>query len=209
MRNKRQHNGQLSLYLNGGPRSRILPPADHGPFSELYFAVLPDEESAARSHELAGNFHRQYRSFAKPRRADLLHVTLYAIGSFRNLPEETAFAAMEAASRVRKPSCPVVFDEVVSFGNGDNRPLVLWNRNGNAELKAIYRELVDAMRLTGIAPPKERPVEPHMTLLYRGQSVPDIRLEKPVSWTARDFVLINSLQGEATHEHLGYWILRD
>ncbi|MGZ9723256.1 2'-5' RNA ligase family protein [Rhizobium miluonense] len=204
-----KNNGQLSLNLSGGSRSRAPPPVDQGPISELYFAILPDAESAARSHELAGNFHRQYRFFAKPRRADLLHVTLYTIGSFRCLPEETAFAAMEAASRVRKPSCPVVFDRAVSFGNGDNRPLVLWNKNGNAELKAIYQELVDAMRLTGIAPTKEKPVEPHMTLLYQGRIVPDIMLEEPVSWTAKDFVLINSLQGESIHQHLCYWTLRD
>lgn len=204
-----KNNRQLSLYLSGGSYNRTPQPVDQEPVSELYFAVLPDAESAARSHKLAGNFHRQYRFFARPRRADLLHVTLYTIGSFRCLPEETVFAAMEAASRVRKPSCPVVFDQAVSFGGGDNRPLVLWNRNGNPELKAIHQELVDAMRLTGIAPEKEKPVEPHMTLLYRGQIVPDIVLEEPVSWTAKDFVLINSLQGQSTHQHLCYWTLRD
>jgi len=200
---------QLSLYLSGGSSSRTLPPIDQRPISELYFAILPDPEIAAKSHKLAGNFHRRYRFFAKPRKANLLHVTLYTIGSFRYLPEETVFAAMEAASRVRKPSCSVVFDRAVSFGNGDNRPLVLWNENGNTELKAIYQELVDAMRLTGIAPIKEKPVEPHMTLLYQGHPVPDIVLEEPVSWTAKDFVLINSLQGESIHEHLCYWTLRD
>ncbi|KAA1185626.1 2'-5' RNA ligase family protein [Rhizobium tropici] len=204
-----KNNGQLSLYFSGGSCSRTSTPIDQWPISELYFAVLPDPETAARSFKLAGNFHRQYRSFAKPRRADLLHVTLFTIGSFRCLPEEMAFAAMEAASRVRKPSCPVVFDRAVGFGNGDNRPLVLWNKDGNAELKAIYQELVDAMRLTGITPAKEKPVEPHMTLLYHGQLVPDIMLEEPVSWTAKDFVLINSLQGQSIHQHLCYWTLRD
>lgn len=103
----------------------------------------------------------------------------------------------------------MVFDRAVGFGNGDNRPLVLWNKDGNAELKAIYQELVDAMRLTGITPAKEKPVEPHMTLLYHGQLVPDIMLEEPVSWTAKDFVLINSLQGQSIHQHLCYWTLRD
>lgn len=50
----------------------------------------------------------------------------------------------------------------------------------NAELKAIYEELVYSMRLTGITPAKEKRVEPHMTLLYRGRVVPDIMLDEPV-----------------------------
>lgn len=116
---------------------------------------------------------------------------------------------MEAASRVSKRCCPVTFDRAVSFGNGDNRPLVLWKSNGNAELKAIYEELAGSMRLTGIMPAKQKPIEPHMTLLYRGRVVPDIMLEEPVIWTAKDFVLINSLQGQSIHEHLCYWTLRD
>ena len=198
---------QLSLYLSGGSSSRTLPPIDQRPISELYFAILPDPEIAAKSHKLAGNFHRRYRFFAKPRKANLLHVTLYTIGSFRYLPEETVFAAMEAASRVRKPSCSVVFDRAVSFGNGDNRPLVLWNENGNTELKAIYQELVDAMRLTGIAPIKEKPVEPHMTLLYDYRSVPETILSEPIVWTAKSFVLVNSLVGEGRHVDIEEWPL--
>ncbi len=188
---------------------RAPAPIDQGPVNEFYFAILPDVAIAARSHELAGHLRRQHRFSTKPRRPDLFHVTLYPIGSFRRLPEEVAFAAMEAASRVRKSRFPVVFDRAVSFGNGDNRPLVLWNKHGNAELKALHQELADAMRLTGIMPTKEKPVEPHMTLLYQGHLVPDIMLAEPVSWTARDFVLINSLQGEAKHEHLCYWTLHD
>ncbi|OED00137.1 2'-5' RNA ligase family protein [Rhizobium sp. YK2] len=204
-----KNNGQLSLYLAGGSHMRAPAPIDQGPVNEFYFALLPDAAIAARSHELAGHLRRQHRFSTKPRRPDLFHVTLYPIGSFRYLPEEVAFAAMEAASRVRKSRFPVVFDRAVSFGNGDNRPLVLWNKDGNAELKALYQELADAMRLTGIVLTKEKSVEPHMTLLYQGHLVPDIMLDEPVSWTARDFVLINSLQGEAKHEHLCYWTLHD
>jgi 2'-5' RNA ligase len=204
-----KNNGQLSLYLAGGAHTRTPPPIDQEPINKFYFALLPDAAIAARSHELAGHLRRQHRFSTKPRRADLFHVTLYPIGSFHCLPEEVAFAAMEAASRVRKPPFSVVFDRAVSFGNGDNRPLVLWSKDGNAELKALHQELADAMRLTGIAPAKESSVEPHMTLLYQGHLVPDIMLEEPVSWTARDFVLINSLQGEARHDHLCYWTLHD
>lgn len=201
-------NGQLSLNLGGEARKRI---SDIGPApaSELYFAILPDPPIATYTRELAGNFRRQYRFSTKPRRADLFHVTLYKIGSYHCLPEEAAFAAMHAASTVSKLCFQITFDRAVSFGNNDNRPLVLWNKDGNNELKALHRELDHAMRLTGIGGYSGKPIEPHMTLLYQGHLIPEIMLSEPVTWTVRDFVLINSLQGEATHEHLCYWPLYD
>jgi len=203
-----RNSGQLSLNLGGRSRKRTSE-IDPAPISELYFAILPDAGIAAQSRELAGDFRRQYSFSTKLRRADLFHVTLYRIGSFRCLPEEAAFAAMEAASTIRKSSFQIVFDRAVSFGNGDNRPLVLWSKDGNAELKALHRELDVAIRLTGIAADGEKPIEPHMTLLYQGHLIPEVMLEEPVTWTAKDFVLINSLQGEAKHEHLCYWLLQD
>ncbi|WP_037149149.1 2'-5' RNA ligase family protein [Rhizobium freirei] len=206
-----KNNGQLSLNLGGGSRSRTPPSLDQEPFNGLYFAILPDPEIAARSFELAGIFRRQYGFSTKPRRKDLFHITLYQmkIDPARELPEDVAFAAMEAASMIRRQSFQVSFDQAVSFGNTDNRPLVLWNKNGNMELKALHRELDEAVELTGFKRGREKQVEPHMTLLYRGHLIPDILLDEPVSWTARDFVLINSLYGKATHDHLCYWTLRD
>lgn len=202
-----KNNGQLSLNL-GQPESRRSGTAP-AHVDALYFAILPDPEIAARSLQLAGDFRRQYGFGAKPRRADLSHISLYEVGSFHGLPEEAAFAAMQAASTVRMRSFQAVFDRAVSFGGGDNRPLVLWNKDGNAEMRALYRELDDAMQLTGFARHKGRPFEPHMTLLYRGHLIPEVMLETPIMWTVRDFVLINSLQGLSRHDHLCYWRLSD
>ncbi|MGV1759099.1 2'-5' RNA ligase family protein [Rhizobium sp. A22-96] len=203
-----KNNGQLSLNLGGGSRRKRSQP-DQAPISKLYFAILPDPVIATHSHQLAWGFRGQYGFSAKPPRVDLLHITLYEIGAFHDIPEEIAFAAMQAASTIGKSSFQVAFDRAVSFGSKDNRPLVLWNKDGNAELKALHRELDDAMRMTGFKRIGEKSVEPHMTLLYRGHLVPEIMLEEPVTWTAKDFVLINSLQGQSIHDHLCYWTLRD
>jgi len=201
-----RNNRQLSLNLGGGSRTGKSA-ADPAYRDALYFAVLPDPEIASLSLKLASDLRRRYGFSTKPRRSDLSHITLYAIGSYLGLPEEAAFAAMQAASTVRKPSFQVVFDRAVSFGNGDNRPLVLWCKEGNTELKALHRELDDAMQLTGFANDNRKKFEPHMTLLYRGHVVPEVMLDKPVTWTVRDFVLIHSLQGVGEHKHLCYWPL--
>lgn len=201
-----KNNGQLSLNLGEGSQAGKSA-ADPAYEDALYFAILPDPEIASLSLELASDLRRQYGFSTKPRQSDLSHVTLYTIRFFRGQPEEAAFAAMQAASTVRKPSFQVVFDRAVSFGNGDNRPLVLWCREGNTELRALHRELDDAMRLTGFANDDGKKFEPHMTLLYRGHFIPEVILDKPVTWTVRDFVLIHSLQGEGEHKHLCYWLL--
>ncbi|MFS8116421.1 2'-5' RNA ligase family protein [Rhizobium jaguaris] len=201
--------GQLSLNLGGGSRIRKSE-ADPTHSAALYFAILPDSGVASLSAKLASDLHRQYRFSKKPRPSDLFHITLYPLGSYTGVhepPHEVAFAAMQAASTVRKPSFQVVFDRAVSFGNGDNRPLVLWCKEGNAELKALHQELDDAMRLTGFANDDRRKFEPHMTLLYRGHLIPEVVLDEPVKWTVREFFLVHSLQGEGKHEQLCYWLL--
>jgi 2'-5' RNA ligase len=200
-----KNSGQLSFNL-GRPRGQQ---SETGPthVEALYFAILPDPDTAALSFELASDLRAQHGFSAKPRRSDLSHITLYPIGTYTGLPEEAAFAAMQAASTIRKPSFQVIFDRAVSFGNNNNRPLVLWNKQGNAELKTLHRELNEAMQLTGFANDDGAKFEPHMTLLYRGHLIPEVILEKPVTWTVRDFVLINSLQGKGKHEHLCYWPL--
>ncbi|MQB44481.1 2'-5' RNA ligase family protein [Rhizobium sp. ICMP 5592] len=203
-----RNNGQLSLNLGAGSRMRKSK-ADPTHVEALYFAILPDPDIASTSFDLANDLRLQHGFTAKPRRPDLSHISLYRIGSYRGLPEEAAFAAMQAASTIRGRSFQVEFDRAVSFGGGDNRPLVLWNREGNAELKALHRELGAAMQLTGFANDEGGKFEPHMTLLYQGHLIPEVTLERPVSWTVRDFVLVNSLQGKAKHEHLCYWLLSD
>jgi 2'-5' RNA ligase len=98
-----RNDGQLSLNLGGGSRAGKSA-ADPVYRDALYFAVLPDPEIALLSLDLASELRRQYGFSTKPRRSDLSHITLYKIGSFPGLPEEAAFAAMQAASTVRKPS---------------------------------------------------------------------------------------------------------
>jgi 2'-5' RNA ligase len=120
-----KNNGQLSLNLGGGSRVRKSE-ADPTHVDALYFAILPDPEIAPFSIKLAGDLRRQHGFSTKPRRSDLCHITLYQLGSYIGAPEpphEVAFAAMQAASTIRKPSFQVIFDRATSFGNGDNRPL--------------------------------------------------------------------------------------
>jgi 2'-5' RNA ligase len=38
---------------------------------------------------------------------------------------------------------------------------------------------------------------PHVTLLYDRQSVPEACIDEPITWTVRDFVLVQTCRGRA------------
>ena len=101
----------------------------------------------------------------------------------------------------------VAFDRVVSFGRGHGRrPLVLWGGDGLFGLFALHRAIHAALSDAGIVNPAEPPFEPHLTLL-RDQCVVRETFIPPVCWTVREFVLIDSLQGQGEHVSLGCWPL--
>jgi 2'-5' RNA ligase len=85
--------------------------------------------------------------------------------------------------------------------------LVLLGGAGVAALQRFARDLRLALEGTEAASRHERPFTPHVTLLYDAACVDETTVE-PISWTAREFVLVNSLIGQGKHVTLGRWPLR-
>ena len=113
---------------------------------------------------------------------------------------------MVAAASVRMAPFEVVFDRVATFG-GDGRPLVL--KAATESAVAAVRALDHAIGVAraGIGERvRPRDFEPHMTVSYHGAQMTETAIE-PIRWAARDFVLIDSHQGEHIHEVLGRWPL--
>ena len=48
---------------------------------------------------------------------------------------------------------------------------------------------------------------PHMTLLYDRKTVLPEKLDRPVSWSVREFLLIHSVYGKSEHNVVGRWPL--
>jgi 2'-5' RNA ligase len=179
-----------------------------GATDRLFFALYPDPAAASRISTLAERLRHDLGLHGRPIAAARLHVTLCYLGDHVGLPDAIVAAATAAAARIDAPAFELAFDKVASFPRvrGD-RPLVLQGGTGIAALKRFERDLGAALEETKAAGGPERPYAPHVTLLYDAACLDETTVE-PVSWIAREFVLVHSRIGQGKHVTLGRWPLR-
>jgi 2'-5' RNA ligase len=164
----------------------------------LFFAVLPSDEERAR----IGGLIASLRIGGVPMRLDRLHITTLSLVLDDMLPEGLAQDAAEIAASIRMPSFRVIFDRLV----GGNRSALLLPSEPLEALRMFRERLGFALMRAGIAF-RQGGFNPHVTLLYGGQPMPEIEIE-PISWLVEDFVLIDSFIGETKHVEIGRWPLR-
>jgi RNA 2',3'-cyclic 3'-phosphodiesterase len=178
----------------------------------LFFCLRPDEATAQRLAEVAQAIARRLGLRERPSRADRLHVTLHHLGWYDDaIPEQaTAMAAVRAAAEraaasIVWPTLPLQFDELLSFTRkARNRPLVLSGGAGLDQVRQFRAHLGERLSAHGLA--VDPHFTPHLTLAY------DDRLIEPEAhtvpgWTAIDFHLADSLQGQSRHVMVGRWPL--
>ncbi|QUP55445.1 RNA 2',3'-cyclic phosphodiesterase [Ralstonia syzygii] len=176
------------------------------PAHRLFLAVTPDADAARRIAQRVELLRPDVGFKAKPLRAERLHVTLHHLGDFVELPAALVTHACEAVAGVALPPFEVTFDQVVSFhGRRDHRPFVLTGGAGLHALIDFQHALGGALERAGLRVPQTRFV-PHITLLYdRGGFAP--KPVEPISWTVREFVLIDSWLGKTRYDEKGRWPL--
>jgi 2'-5' RNA ligase len=124
-----------------------------------------------------------------------LHVSLAGVPSPDLIPTASA-----AAGAVRARPFKVAFNRLGTWGRGDGvRPIVLWGDEGVIGIERLHAVLEAALRR---APPHA--ICPHMTLARDAAALPE-RIVGPITWWARDFVLVRS--GGGRTEVLGRWPL--
>jgi RNA 2',3'-cyclic 3'-phosphodiesterase len=162
----------------------------------LFFAVVPDPETAARIGSVARHLRISHGLNGKPLEAGHFHVALCPIAEdFGPPPAELIEKLSERASRVVMPSFRVSFDYAMSFKNG---ALVLRGDENLIGLEVLQQRLSDA--LDGRPQPARR-FTPHVTLLRDGYHVPEQVIE-PIEWTVREMVLVQSPFGRTTPRHV-------
>jgi RNA 2',3'-cyclic 3'-phosphodiesterase len=178
----------------------------------LFFAVLPDANTAGSIAKFARQICGETRSNGKPLAANRLHVTLQHLGNFAGgLPQAQVDAAIKAAASVRLAPFSVEFDHVLSFALKPRPgPLVLGGGEGVVGLHTLHEALARALQNEGFGDPTALPnvahYTPHVTLAY---SMPWIAA-RPVdaaNWNVRELVLIHSLLGRTRHVALARWPL--
>lgn len=138
--------------------------------------------------------------------AHRLHMSLNFVGTFRGPPTRSVMEkAASLADKVALPAFAVTLNHVESW-KGDPHPLVLLGDDGIIGVQALHGAIHRALAAGTMAPRREPEIWPHVTLLWDKTPLPKTFVE-PVSWTARAFVLLDSLYGEGRHEVLGRWPL--
>lgn len=169
----------------------------------LFLALVPDTSTAAQIHRLARILKLAHGFGGKLTAQDRLHVSLFFLGG---LSEGVIRAVCGAVAEVAVQSFEVTFDRTVSFrGKPGSRPFVLVADDGPTPLKSFRRSLAQAMARGGLGLLARTNFTPHVTLLYDPRSAEEEHPIEPISWTAREFVLIHSLNG---HVPLVRWPLR-
>jgi 2'-5' RNA ligase len=172
----------------------------------LFFAILPDPDTAARIEQLARQLHIEHGLKRKLLRTEHFHVTLHFIGTYPGFPRHVAERALAAAATVAAPAFDVVFGRAGSFHRkGGDRPFVLLGGDA-AALKGLHEALGTALERAGFKCHPTSSYTPHLTLLYDRREVAEHAIE-PIRWAAHEFVLMDSLVGKGQHVPLARWPL--
>jgi 2'-5' RNA ligase len=167
----------------------------------LFFAVVPDADTAVRIHRLAHALKCAHKFDRKIIEPQLLHVSLFFLGE---PSEQTVRIACEAAPEVQMQPFQLWFDRSASFrGRPGSRPFVLVGDEGVERLRSFRRALGAALATRGLRRLAKRDFTPHVTVLYADRNEEEHPIE-PIGWTVREFVLIHSMRG---HVHLARWQL--
>jgi 2'-5' RNA ligase len=178
------------------------------PTERLFFAILPDAETATRIAQLARQLRSDHGLKGMPPANERLHITLYFLGDYVGLPQDLIAKASAAASSLAWPSFELSFDRAASFvGKRSGLPLVLRGDDGVSPLMDFRRALAATMIKAGFGRTAEAHFVPHVTLLYDDHRVTE-QLVETIGWTAHEFVLVRSVLGQSRHIPLARWQLR-
>jgi 2'-5' RNA ligase len=174
----------------------------------ILFLTRPPEMVAQRI--AAGTRHeRRVRGLrGVPIDPALLHITFFCLGQYDGeAPPDIVARARMAAAMISGMPFEITFDRLLSFYHRTgNRPLVLCGSDGLPSLQAFHQRMAMALAKADLKKFVGSRITPHVTLLRDNRNVAE-RPIQPISWTVRDFVLVDSLIGKTQHIELDRWPL--
>ena len=163
---------------------------------KLYFALQPPAEVAEQALRVLGSLQPAERFTAKAMAPARLHVSLNWVGGFGRPPTGIVDKAREVGAAVTLRPFDISFNRIGTWQSGDGPwPLVLWGDEGVIGAWTLHKALHRAMLRPGMAPRREPIFEPHMSLMWDQAVMPEAFID-PIRWTAREFVLLQSVYGE-------------
>ncbi|GLQ96180.1 RNA 2',3'-cyclic phosphodiesterase [Dyella mobilis] len=172
------------------------------PTDRLFLAVFPDTQHAAQLHALATKYLAGRRIGGDAVLPERLHVTLFHLGDYTELPPGLIEQSVQALSRTVAEPFTIRFDQAGSFNSRQSRgAFVFTGSGGNEVLHALHAQLALHLRSAALAEHARASFTPHLTMAYNKPAVPFEPIE-PVTWPVHEVVLIHSLLGKTRHIRL-------
>jgi len=179
--------------------STALAPMLSSAAHNLFFAIRPPEQKIREIMDLIPAL----KLGGTPLRPDRLHISLLALVWNDDVPDALIEEARDVAGAVPMEPMRVIFDRVVGGANS-----ALLRPSEPLEALRMFRERLGfALINAGVDFQLDGRFNPHVTLLYGGEPMPEIPVD-PITWTIQEFVLIDSHIGLTHHETVGRWRLQ-
>jgi 2'-5' RNA ligase len=179
--------------------------APEEPPSTLFFALFPDAPTRAKIASLAQDQRLKHGLRGRLLAPTRLHISLYGVGVYPRVPPGILSSACDAAASIVAAPVEMVLDCAMSFAGSDAFVL---RESEDTALKDLLHAIGATMRKAGLGQGFVPSYVPHLTLLYDKHLVQKQAID-PIRWTAREFVLVESLVGQSKYVIHGRWPLRD
>jgi 2'-5' RNA ligase len=178
-------------------------PASRPPLSNLMILLKPTDPVASAVYG-ATRFHcEKHPNGCSPYPAQRLHVSALWLGGYPEPPSLIIRQIIVAVETLHLRPIKFAFDHTELFGN--RKHLVLAERCGNPDFNCFVRVLQRTMTFQNMLHNRHRGATAHMTIIYDRKDTPIMPLEQPVIWTAHEFILVYSWNGQGRHEEFGRW----
>lgn len=175
--------------------------------ASLFFCLFPDQAACDAIAEETDALRVEHSLVGVAIKPSRLHVTLHYLGEHVLERVDVVEAAVAAAAQVAHAPFEVVLSHAASFSSRQDRhPCVLLCPQERPPVHGLWRELGTRMMAAGLGRYLERNFTPHVTLMYDTRLL-DTQPIEPIGWTARDFSLVQSVQGSGEYRILQSWPL--
>ena len=176
---------------------------DSQPQHRLFFGIWPDAHAAESLTRLMARLRIGGIMTGRSVDTDRLHLTLHHLGDFVDqIPPSLLPAAQAAAATVKIPPFEVAFDRI----GGTKGQFLLRASDGSPALRHFRQTLSTALIKEGLRRSVDPAFTPHVTLSYDLSDAPEMSI-KPIAWTVRAFVLVESLLGKHQHIKKASWLI--
>jgi 2'-5' RNA ligase len=178
---------------------------DGSPTRRLFLGIRLDAGATSGLTRLMAELRGGGIMPGRPVDPDRLHITLHHLGDFADqIPPSLMPTVNVAMATVKMQPFEVVCDRV----SGTRGPFLLRASDGSPALKIFRQTLSAALIEAGLRLYINPVFNPHVTLSYDFSDAPEHIIE-PISWTVRQFVLIESLLRQHRHIERGCWSILD